>query len=294
MEHQLWKDILAVLNSIDKPRKRTDQDYSCEDIVRVWFWSVLHDRPISWAVERVNWPLHDRRRQFPSSSTMTRRLQDPGVVKLIAEIEEKTFRSQADHPPLAWVMDGKPLPVSGISKDKQAGYGRAARGKAKGYKLHVIQGIDGSLAAWRVAPMNKDERVIGRRMVRDAEIQGYLLADGNYDSNGIHKICYEKGELQLVAPLRGGTDRKKRRKKQEPGRQRAQELFESPCPLFGKGLMDERGVIERSFGNLTNWGGGLTHLPPWARTYRRVHRWVQAKLIINAIRRTRKKSYVTA
>lgn len=293
MEHQLWKGILAVLKTTDKPRKRTDQDYSCEDIVRVWFWAVLHDRPVSWAVERVNWPLHERRRVLPSSTTMSRRLRSPEVQKLIADIEQATCRPQAS-PPLVWIVDGKPLTVSGVSKDKQAGYGRASRGKAKGYKLHVIQGIDGSLAAWRIAPMNKDERVMARRMVRSAAIQGYLLADGNYDSNSLHKVCRQQGELQLIAPLRGGKDRPKRRKKQEPGRQRAQELLENPQAEFGTLLMGERNAIERSFGNLTNWGGGLTHLPPWARTYRRVYRWVQAKLILNAIKRSTKGTYVTA
>lgn len=56
--------------------------------------------------------------------------------------------------------------------------------------------------------MNKDERVMSKRMVRDAEIQGYLLADGNYDSNPLHEVCSEHGELQLITPLRGGFGRK--------------------------------------------------------------------------------------
>ena len=66
---------------------------------------------------------------------------------------------------LAWSMDGKPLMIGGCSKDKQAGYGRAAGCKAKGYKLHTIAGKQGEIAEWRVAPMNKDERVMGARML---------------------------------------------------------------------------------------------------------------------------------
>src|SRR5262249_591514 len=163
---------LVVLKSIRKPRKRTDQDFSCEDIVRVWFWAVLHDRPVSWATQRVNWPLHERRRPLPASSTMSRRLRSPQVQSLIQPIEKATCRHQRGQP-LVWIIDGKPLTVSSVSKDKQAGYGRAGRGKAKGYKLHMIRGIDGSLAAWRLAPMNKDERVMARRMVPSAAIQGY-------------------------------------------------------------------------------------------------------------------------
>jgi hypothetical protein len=292
MEHQLWKAILVVLKSIHKPRRRFDESYSCEDIVRVWFWAVLHDRPVSWATQTVNWPLHQRRRALPSSSTMSRRLRSQGVQALILAIEESVCRPVAGEG-LVWMIDGKPLPVSGISKDRQAGYGRASRGKAKGYKLHVIQGIDGTVAAWRIAPMNKDERVMARRLVRGADIRGYLLADGNYDSNPLHELCRER-QLQLIAPLRGGGTCRRRRKQQDAGRQRAQELLENPNSDFGRTLHKNRGAIERHFGNLTNWGGGLTHLPPWIRSHRRVHRWVQAKLVINAIKRSMKRTYVAA
>jgi hypothetical protein len=291
MEHQLWRGILAVLKSIHKPRRRTDERFSCEEIARVWFWAVLHDRPVSWAIQAVNWPLHERRHPLPSSSTMSRRLRSPEVQALIRAIEESVCRPAAgEH--LVWLIDGKPLTVSGISKDRQAGYGRASRGNAKGYKLHVIHGIDGSVVAWRIAPMNKDERVMARRLVRNADIQGYLLADGNYDSNALHEVCRQR-QVQLIAPLRGGNC-PKRRKRQDAGRQRAQELLENPISDFGRALHKHRSAIERCFGNLTNWGGGLTHLPPWVRTHARVHRWVQAKLIFNAIKRGTKRTYVTA
>jgi len=292
MEHQLWKVILTVLKTIDKPRRRTIEMFSCEDILRVWFWAVLHDRPVSWATQHVNWPLHERRRRLPSSSTMSRRLRTPEVQALLVAVEKATCRSRGVQP-FVWIIDGKPLTIGGASKDRQAGYGRASRGKAKGYKLHLIQGIDGSVAAWRIAPMNKDERVMARRMVRCAAIQGYLLADGNYDSNPLHELCRHR-ELQLLAPLRGGPNRPNRRKRQDPGRKRSQELLENPLDDFGRALHDHRNAIERSLANLTNWGGGLTHLPPWIRTHRRVHRWVQAKLILNAIKRCTNPTYVAA
>jgi hypothetical protein len=31
------------------------------------------------------------------------------------------------------MIDGKPLPIGGCSKDRQSGYGRSAGGKAKGF-----------------------------------------------------------------------------------------------------------------------------------------------------------------
>jgi hypothetical protein len=53
-------------------------------------------------------------------------------------------------------------------------------------------------------------------------------------------------------------------------------------------LLQDRAAIERYFGNATNWGGGLTHLPAWVRTHRRVHRWVQAKLTLSQLKRANK------
>lgn len=284
MEHQLWKGIVTSLKVILKSRRKARERYDCEDIVRVWFWAVIHDRPVSWATQRSNWPVHERRRRLPSSSTMSRRLRSPQVLTVIKAIETQTIRHTGTAP-LMWMIDGKPLVIGSCSKDRQAGYGRAARGKAKGYKLHAIYGADRSIAAWRIAPMNVDERVVARRLVREAQIQGYLVADSNYDSNPLHEVCSQVGELQLLVRPRGGLGLKKRRRVQSAGRRRAIELLEHPFPEFGHGLLRQRTDIERDFGNLTSWGGGLTHLPPWARRHRRVHRWVQAKLILDALKR---------
>ena len=56
-----------------------------------------------------------------------------------------------DRKQLLWLLDGKPLVISGCSKDRQSGYGRAAGGKAKGYKLHAIYGQNGTIRSgvWR-------------------------------------------------------------------------------------------------------------------------------------------------
>ncbi len=210
----------------DSQARCAREKFSVEDIVRVWFWAVVHDRPVFWATLKTNWPIHERRRRLPSSSTMSRRLRDPEVQGLITVLEQTVFEP-SDNKPLVWVIDGKPLLVSGASGDRQAGFGRAQRCNARGYKLHLIQGIDGFVAA-------------------------------------------------------------------SLGRRRAAELFDNPNPRFARDLMLLRNTIERSLANLTNWGGGLTHLPPWVRTHRRVHRWVQAKLILNAIKRASTRTYVNS
>src|SRR5262249_9472796 len=156
-------------------------------------------------------------------------------------------------------------------------------GKAKGYKLHALVGTDGSVPAWRVAPMNKDERVMARRLLRQAEGQGYVLADGNYDDNNTHAVCDAKGGLQLGAPRRDGSGKGLGHRRQSAGRLRCIALLTDPVSEFGRQLHAGRPAVERYFGNLTSFGGGLAHLPPWVRGHRRVRRWVQAKLVLNRL-----------
>lgn len=284
MEHQLWKAIVAILSTISKVRKTTAFDFSDEDIVRVYYWSVIHDRPVSWACRRQNWPIHLRKKKLPSPTTMSRRLRSPSVVALLEALERRVVAPK--EPGLFWMLDGKPLPIGGCSRDRQAGYGRAAGCMAKGYKIHAILDSAGSIATWRLAPMNKDERVMAGRLLRIAAIQGYVVADSNYDSNKLHKVCDQRDHLQLVTRRRYGPGYGTGHRQQTPGRLRSIELTENPNPAFADQLLSDRGAIERLFAQLTNWGGGLSCLPAWVRTHGRVRLWVQAKLVLAALKRT--------
>jgi len=289
MEHQLWKAIVAVLAELGKPRFDPRADFTDHDLVGVWYWAVVHDRPTTWALRRGHWPPHLRRGlRLPSDATMSRRLRSPSVVALLARLEERLLRPK--EPGLYWMIDGKSLVIGGCSKDRQAGYGRAAGGKAKGYKVHALVGPGGAVAAWRLAPMNKDERVMARRLLKAAppEVHGYVVADANYDSNPLHQVCDERGGLQLVTRRRYGPGHGTGHKKQAPGRLRSIALTEGPFPAFAEQLLKGRAAIERQFGNWTNWGGGLSGLPSWVRTHRRVHRWVQAKLVLSRLKRDAK------
>ena len=286
MEDQLYRAIVMVLTQVDKRRQRTNEDFSDEDVVKVFYWAVVHDRPIDWACQRRHWPIHARRRRLPSGSTVSRRLRSPSVLALLKAVEQRVTRPQPGK--LYWMIDGKPLVISGCSKDRQAGYGRAARSKAKGYKLHMLVSAEGGIAAWRVAPMNVDERKMAERLLNSAEVQGYVVGDANYDSNKLHRYCDASGNRQFVTPRRYGKGRKVGHRAQSAGRLRSIAILENPQPNFGRQLLGDRSIVERYFGNATNWGGGLTHLPPWVRTHRRVHRWVQAKLALNALRQANK------
>src|SRR6478735_2029928 len=129
MEHQLWKTIVMILATIDKTLKTTAFDFSDEDIVKVYYWSVIHDRPVSWACCRKHWPLHLRKRPLPSPTTMSRRLRSRSVLSLLDALEQRVVAPK--EPGIFWMIDGKPLPIGGCSKDRQAGYGRAANCKAR-------------------------------------------------------------------------------------------------------------------------------------------------------------------
>ena len=291
MEHQLWKSIVALLDELNKPRTPSVFDFSHEWIIQVWYWAVIHDRPVSWACQRRHWPLPLRQRRLPSDATMSRRLRSAPVLALLKQMERRV--TAPAKPGLFWMIDGKALVIGGCSKDKQAAFGRAAGSIGKGYKVHALIGSDGSIAAWRLAPLNKDERVMAKRLLRESDIQGYVVADGNYDSNTLHRQCQEKGDLQLVAPRRYGPKRGIGHRRHSAGRLRSMALLENPFAEFGQRLLRDRREIERQFGQWVNWGGGLTGMPAWVRTHRRVHRWVQAKLIFTGLRRQiSKRTYV--
>jgi hypothetical protein len=279
-----------MLATLDKPVTPARFDFTDEDIVKVHYWSVLHDKPITWACQMKNWPIWRRRRAcgpLPSEATVSRRLRTPSVRQLLHRLERRVIAPK--QPGLSWIIDGKPLVIGNCSKDRQAGYGRAAGGKAKGYKMHAIVDPQDGVAAWRLAPMNKDERVMAQRLLKAAAIQGYVAADSNYDSNKVHQLCdelsQERNPLQLIARRRYGPEHGTGHRQQAAGRLHSMLLTENPYPAFADQLLHDRGKIERAFGKLTNWSYGLLGLPPWVRTHRRVHRWVQAKLVLTALKR---------
>jgi hypothetical protein len=91
MEHQLWKAIVAVLLTLDHCPTPTRFDFSDEDIVKVYYWSVIGDRPTAWACQRRNWPIHLRKRPLPSAATMSRRLRSPSVIALLGALERRVI-----------------------------------------------------------------------------------------------------------------------------------------------------------------------------------------------------------
>jgi hypothetical protein len=272
----------VALRRLGRRRGNRKQLYTDGAIVAVYYWAVINDRPTSWACVPAHWPPGLFRGTLPSQSVMSRRLRTPGVKSLLARLEELVLRHDRK-PAMVFIIDGKPLPIANHSADRHARYGKAVGNKSRGYKLHLIIDVHGTVWGHRVAAMNADERTIGKRLLRHLPAEGYLLGDANYDSNALFEKAARRG-VQCVIPRRYGPDRGTGHRSQHPARLHSRDMLESPFNHFGLALHRLRRGIERFFGTLSSSSCGLTCLPAWVRTHPRVRLWVQAKIIIHQLR----------
>src|SRR5579863_2654648 len=288
MEDELWRILYPLIQEQDNRRfRKKGVVFSDARILGVFFWAVLHDRPILWATRPANWPQEQRWRSLPSASTMSRRLRTLSLVTLLTQVWLRMV-GQAK-PSLVRMIDAKPLPVGGFSKDLDARWGQAADAKAKGYKLFSIWSRGAAVPEqWRLGSMNFCEPIVAMSMIPTLRGGGYLLGDSLYDTNPLHTLCAGHG-LQLVAPRKKpGTQLG--HQAHHPSRLRAIELLEPGAATpggFGPSLYAIRTSIERHFGHLGNFGGGLSPLPNWVRRPHRVVLWVAAKLVLNGLRISR-------
>jgi hypothetical protein len=287
MERELWTSLYRILRVLDKSFGLWK--YSASDVLAIYFWAVVHDRPVSWAADMRNWPEDIRPRCCPSQSTLSRRLRKDGVRGLMSEVEDAWSAAFNVCCLRILVIDGKGLTVSGVSKDADAGYGRAAGGMAKGYKFFAIWGGGPLPIAWALAPMNKSEKTMARELIPGLDGFGYLLGDTEYDCNPLYDMA-EAAEFHLLTPKRQSKSKGLGHRKQSPARLRAIEMLKYP---FAKDIFKHRRQVERDFGGLTSFGGGLAPLPAWVRRFTRVRNWVHAKLLVNAVRWLRKNQPAT-
>lgn len=281
MDRELWLELYPYVMASEVRGK--GWLYSTAKIVLVYLWAAVHDRPMSWAVDKANWSEDLCPNVLPSQSQLSRRMRGADVVELMTELEQNFVAVFGADQRVIRIIDGKPLDVSNVSKDPDAGYGRSAGGMHKGYKLHVVHSGGPAPLAWALTPMNTSEKVMAAALIPTLPGEGYLLADTEFDTNALHDLAHESGH-QIIAPKRGRT-KGLGHHRHSPYRLRSIELLKS---RFGKTLYRRRKQIEREFGNLVSFGGGLICLPAWVRRYHRVRNWVQAKLLINAARWIRK------
>ena len=277
MERELWPPLYRALREVGKDFRQKYVRYQPWVVAAIFLWAAIHDRPVSWACAPAHWSTTRLRPLcIPSDSTLSRRAEGVPVGALLRALEQR-LRERGEQRLLA-LLDGKPLPVSGVSKDPDAKRGRAAGGMGKGYKLHTVWAGRPLPEAWEVTPLNEAESVVARRLVRQAPGAGYLLADGNYDSSPLYDDAAAAG-YQLLTPLPENAGAGHRY--QSPHRLRCRDLWQTE---FGRELYGLRYRVEQAYGSAVSFGGGLGPLPAWVRGQGRVRSWVWAKLLINAVR----------
>lgn len=289
MEREHWSELSQAVCDVAArwPRESARLTHPTARVVRVHLWSVLHDRPTCWACDARNWDARTRPAALPDQSTMSRRKRTNAFERFMRAVGARLAGRPS--PALVKRVDGKALPVAAHSTDRDARWGRGAGQAANGYKLHAIWSDRPMPEQWALTPMNVCERRVARRMVKrlGGGGGGYLLADAYYDDSALHDLAAAANH-QLVAPRRAssrGTGLG--HCYQSRYRLRCIDMTEPPGHVgngFGPSLRDDRRQIERDFGNLCGFGGGLAGLPAWARRIWRVRAWVHAKLLINAAR----------
>jgi len=290
MDRDVWARVDEAIDRAVRaepwPRGRRRPTYPDRQILRMYFWSAGHDRPPSWAVDRANYGGPFRPRKLPSRSQFNRRLAEDHTQRILQRVQDELARPGLPSP--VYTLDGKALPVGPVSKDPDAGRGKASGGWAKGYKLHAAVAEDGRIVCWSVMPLNVDEKVVAAELVaRLPPVCGaddLVLADSNYDSADLSAQCAADGR-PLLTPLRAQQRVKPEGhhpvtlRQMGPAR-RATVAAWRDHPALCRFVLKSRVGIERNFSTLTCGGGGLGPLPAWVRTLARVRRWVGAKIAL--------------
>jgi len=280
MDCELWKSIVAQIKAVDKNyrRRKASQKFthSVGKIVWVYLWSVFNDKPVYWACKPQNYRGVRQPKSLPDQSCMSRRLRCTQTHSFIHSVIQRL--TGTDRCWLVKAIDGKPLPVSKITSDPDATFGRGAGGMDKGYKLHAICSVFNEPIAWEVHPINVSEKVVAKTLINQLEDEGYLLADSNYDTKKLHRAATNHGHQLIASRRKPGTSLWHNR--QPCSRLRSIALLEDGSE-FGINLFKMRKRIEGYFGNLS---AARIDLPPWVRRLHRVRLFVDAKILIRAAR----------
>ena len=277
MERELYRQLYRIVWAMGQGFRCPRAQHSTWRIVMVYFWAVLHDRPVSWATQVGHWPQRGVHNPLPSNATLSRRLRHPLTAALVQAVALHVLELLGYDPSVLF-LDGKPLPVGGLGGDPDTTVGYGAGKRCRGYKLHAICDKNGVPVVWTVRTMRDPEWQVAGELVQQLPAQsGYLVADGHYDKNPLYDQAGQCGR-QLVATRHRGRSTGHRR--QSPYRMKALGM---DAPLRRQ-LLARRSTIDRMFGHLCATGGGLAPLPAWVRRQHRVQLWVQAKIILYCLR----------
>lgn len=276
MDERIWSIITKAVISVNRSLPRTGRrpQYSDVLIVRMYLWAVWHDRPLCWACDRRHYGSLFRPRGLPSVSQFCRRVKTKRVEEMIEGVNGRL--TERDTPTEVGFFDGKPLPVSGNTRDPDAKKGYADGVFRHGYKLHAWATADGRIPRHCIKPMNAGEPNTARELTDRIPPGCMVLADANYDSSKLYQAVRDRGAWMLT-PLKGHAKSAQQRRYMPQARKTILLLWEQK-PETCKDALTYRYEIERIFSALTTFGGGLSPLPSWVRRLTRVRRWVAAKI----------------
>jgi len=287
MERELWTLIVSSLRSLPR-RSMRNAVYTDSQILAVLLWAALHHRPVNWACLRKNWPAQAWRRVLPDQSTMSRRLRDPAMARIMRKLVQHLQRRLPEG--RLMLTDGKAFTLKESTRDPDALVGRMAGRYFHGYKLHAIVDDGHRVCAWSIQPLNHAEQPECRSLLEQlgkdqSRGRRFLLADAGYNSNALFCAARDVG-LRLIAPrCKPGTGLGWR--KHDRDRLSSVRLTEGRGGWMWRMLYSLRIGVERYFSGLSSGIVSGDHLPIWARRLHRVRYWLDAKVIINAARITR-------
>lgn len=279
MERAQWKVLCGVLRracrSARPPKRARYSDYL---VARLYFWAVLHDRPMTWAVGRDHYTRWFRPRKVPSVSQLNRRVAADRFQAILQRAHERLAAARGAVDTL--YVDGKPVNVSPVSGDRDARPGQIGRG----YKLHAVVTNERRIPVFCVLPLNRHEMPVARAML--ARLPGgpllppgtVVLADGNYDAADLHKDVDARGGVLVTRP-RGRARHPVTRRQMGRARRALIDLWDRAPGLMER-VYRQRAAVERVFGRLACTPGLLGPLPPSVRGLARVRRWVGAKICL--------------
>ena len=263
------------------PRREKRVQFAGRTIVLMYLWSVIRGKPRQWVCHRRNLPRAMDDQGVPGRSQFGRRLKDPQVHAMLAELETHLRGAPQAKMLGCWLLDAKPLVVSPYSKDKSAHWGWAYDRKARGYKVFALSDLNGRVAAWQTRPMNEAEPLVARTLLQHTDRPGYVIGDSVYDSGPLHELAAAR-DLQLIARRKvpGGNIGIRAR---QPTRLHSIAMLETFNNTFGPAMYACRTSIERAFAMMGCSKVGLDHLPYFIRGPSRVRLWVQGKIILYSL-----------
>jgi len=285
MERSQWSIVGAVIRRVTRsfPRLKRAQ-YSDFLITCLYFWAVLHDRPMTWAIDSSNYNRTFRpRKKVPSISQLNRRIASDRFQLILQHVHESLA---GDTRFKGLTIDGQALQINAVSQDRDARVGHVPGGvtnggMGKGYKLHAVVTGDGNIPVFCVMPLNAHEMPVAQQMLAALRVNltGVLvLADGNYDAHVLHKDVARRGAFLITKP-RGRARHPVTLRQMGRSRRLLLDLWDR-CPRLMDRVYQHRRQIERRFGNLACTPGLLTSLPKFIRGLPRVRRFVGAKICL--------------